>query len=66
MENIFGYLDGIENVIQQLVINPTEDNIKIVQAIINTAKRAKAELNDIQKHMAEEAANKEPIEEKTE
>lgn len=66
MENIIGYLDGIENVIQQLVINPTEDNIKIVQAIINTAKRAKAELNDIRKRMAEEAANKESVEEKTE
>ena len=49
MENIYSYLNGIENLIQQMVINPTVDNVKIIQIIFNTLAKTKSDLKTIEK-----------------
>lgn len=54
MEEIFNQLDGIKGTIQSLQGVPvTENNVKIILAIINTADLLKQE---IQKVMAEQIA----------
>lgn len=43
MEKIFEYLDGIENCIQRLHLQTTEEHVDSVKAIINTARILKKE-----------------------
>ena len=43
MEKIFEYLDGIENCIQRLHLQATEEHVDSVKAIINTARILKKE-----------------------
>lgn len=53
MENIFGYLDGIENILGQLVINPIPVNVQIMRTAYNTLNQIKTDLRSIQQKSEE-------------
>lgn len=47
MNDIYSNLDGIKNAIQQLDIQATESNIKIIMAIINTTGIIKEQVENL-------------------
>lgn len=68
MENIFDYLDGIENILGQLVINPIPANVQIMRTVYNTLNQIKADLRSIQQKSEETSepcpeVKAEPVEE---
>lgn len=66
MEQIYDCLDGIENVVQQLNIKSTESNIKCIQALINTVRLVRTDLQKVEQEMtALKRAMVKPVEQDT-
>lgn len=58
MGQIYDYLNGIDNAIQNLHIKATDENVTIIKAILNTIKMLQREMGEIDKKIKQlEAAS---------